>query len=274
MKESHSAFVGEIPQNYEKYLGPLIFKEYAEDLANRITAPSGGAVLETAAGTGMATRQLRDSIPDNVRIVVTDLNADMLDVAKTKFGNHENIEFQTANALELPFEESTFDAVACQFSVMFFPNKLVALQESARVLKPGGKFYFNIWDSFEHNHFIRTVSREIAACLPKNPPDFFNTPYGYFDIDVVKKLLFEAGFSDIEISVLPRTSTAEEARQVALGYVLGTPVRLQIEKNDPESLHRIVDQVEQAIGEEFGYKSASAKMQAIVFTAHLPVEGK
>ena len=82
MKESHSAFVGEIPQNYERYLGPLIFKEYAEDLANRITTPSGGAVLETAAGTGMATRQLRDSIPDNVRIVVTDLNADMLNIAK------------------------------------------------------------------------------------------------------------------------------------------------------------------------------------------------
>ena len=87
MKESHSAFVGEIPQNYEKYLGPLIFREYAEDLANRISAPSGGVVLETAAGTGMATRQLRDLIPNNVRIVATDLNADMLNVAKSKFEN-------------------------------------------------------------------------------------------------------------------------------------------------------------------------------------------
>lgn len=271
MTESHSAFVGEIPQNYEKYLGPLIFKEYAEDLANRITVPSGGVVLETAAGTGMATRQLRDSIPGNVRIVVTDLNADMLDVAKGKFGSDENIEFQTANALELPFEDSTFDAVACQFSVMFFPEKLVALQETARVLKPGGRFYFNIWDSFEHNHFVRTVNKKISECLPDNPPDFFNVPYGYFDIDVIKNLLFEAGFADIEISVLPRTSTADEARQVALGYVLGTPVRLQIEKSDPESLYRIVDQVEQAIGEEFGYKSVSAKMQAVVFAAYMPV---
>jgi len=272
MKDSHSAFVGEIPQNYEKYLGPLIFKEYAEDLANRITAPSGGIVLEIAAGTGMATRQLRDSIPDSVRIVVTDLNSDMLNVAKKKFGSDDNIEFQTANALELPFEDSTFDAVACQFSVMFFPDKLVALQECARVLKPGGKFYFNIWDSFEHNHFIRTVNREITACLPKNPPDFFNTPYGYFDIDLVKNILFEAGFSDIDISVLPRTSTAEEARQVALGYVLGTPVRLEIEKYAPESLHSIVDRVERAVGKEFGFNPSSAKMQAVVFTAHLPVE--
>ena len=73
---------------------------------------------------------------------------------------------------------------------------------------------------------------------------------------------------------MPRTSIADEARQVALGYVLGTPVRLHIEKYDPESLQGIVDHVEQAVGEEFGFKSASAKMQAIVFSAHLPVEGK
>ena len=49
MAESHSAFIGEIPRNYEKYLGPLIFSEYAEDLANRITVPTGGMLLETAA---------------------------------------------------------------------------------------------------------------------------------------------------------------------------------------------------------------------------------
>lgn len=94
MVDSHLAFIGEIPRNYEKYLSPLIFREYAEDLAKRISVPSGGAVLETAAGTGMAIRQLRDELPEDVRIVVTDLNEEMLDVAKGKFESNENIEFQ------------------------------------------------------------------------------------------------------------------------------------------------------------------------------------
>lgn len=268
MTESHSAFIGEIPLNYEKYLGPLIFSEYAKDLASRIAVPTGGVVLEVAAGTGMATRQLRDSISADIRIVATDLNADMLEVAKGKFEGDENIEFQTANALEFPFDDATFDAVACQFSVMFFPDKLVSLQESARVLKPGGKFYFNIWDSLKHNHLIQTVNKTITEYLPDNPPDFFNVPYGYYEIDVIKQLLFEAGFADIEISVLPGISAAYEARDVAMGYVMGTPVRLQIEQRDPESLSKIVDAVEHAVGEEFGYKSIKAKMQAIVFTAH------
>jgi len=82
--------------------------------------------------------------------------------------------------------------------------------------------------------------------------------------------LFEAGFGDIEISVLPRTSTADEARHVAVGYILGTPDRLQIEQRAPESISQIVDAVEKAIGEEFGYTSVRAKMQAIVFQAHYP----
>lgn len=85
MADSHSAFTGEIPKNYEKYLGPLIFSEYAEDLAKRISIPSGGVLLETAAGTGMATRCLRDAINRDVHIVATDLNEDMLAVNRGKF---------------------------------------------------------------------------------------------------------------------------------------------------------------------------------------------
>jgi len=270
MTEGHSAFVGAIPANYERYLGPLIFDDYAKDLANRIAVRNDGLVLETAAGTGLATRRIRDAIHPNIRIVATDLNADMLELAKTKFESQENIEFQTANAQELPFKDSVFDAVICQFSLMFFPDKLAALKEAARVLKPAGEFYFNIWDSFEHNEFVRTTHNEIAASFPENPPDFFSTPYGYFEIDTVKNLLGMAGFGEIEISVLPRLSSAKEARHVAMGYVLGTPVRLQIVERAPDSLVQVVDRVERAIGEKFGYGPATARMQAIAFTARLP----
>ena len=267
MTDNNSAFIGDIPENYEKYLGPLIFREYAEDLASRVAIQAGGVLLEIAAGTGMATRQLRDAIDPDARIVVTDLNEDMLNVARTKFDKDENIEFQTADALNLPFEDASFDAVVCQFSVMFFPDKLLALQEAARVLKPGGLFYFNIWDSFEHNHLVRTVNKTVTECLPDNPPTFFQVPYGYHDIDVVKDLLFEAGFGAIDISVLPRSSSATEARHVALGYVMGNPTCSHIQQTAPESLNDIVDTVEKAIGKEFGFTAISAKMQAIVFQA-------
>lgn len=268
MAESHTAFVGSIPENYERYLGPLIFEVYAEDLAKRLLVPSGGVVLETAAGTGIATRYLRDRLSLDVHIVATDLNEDMLNVAQSKLGGKANIAFQLANAMQLPFDDGSFDAVVCQFSLMFFPDKLAAMREVVRVLKPGGAFLFNVWDSYEHNHLIRTVNATIAACFPDDPPTFFDVPYGYYQLDDIKTCLGEAGFGEIEIAVLPRASTCEEARHVALAYVLGTPVRGQIEKRRPESLPEIVDTVEHTIGKVYGYASINAKMQAIVFKAH------
>ena len=190
MTNSAPTFSGEIPRNYDKYLGPLIFKAYAEDMANRISLPSAGRLLELAAGTGMATRELRDAIPRDTHIVVTDISGEMLEVARGKFQGEENIEFQTADAVQLPFDDSSFDAIACQFSLMFFPDKLASLKEAARVLKPGGSFLFNIWDSLEHNHLARTVDKTVRDYMSPNPPDFFNVPYGYFSIDVVKQSLF------------------------------------------------------------------------------------
>lgn len=271
MSNDHSAFVGKIPVNYEKYLGPLIFDVYAEDLASRISIPDKGVLLETAAGTGLATRKIRNQVSSSIKIVATDLNADMLQLAEGKFDASENIEFQTANAENLPFDDSFFDGVACQFSIMFFPDKLAALKEAARVLKPGGSFYFNIWDSFEHNELVKATHETLSSFFTEESPDFFTTPYGYFEIDKVKELLGTAGFSDIEIAVLPRRSSASQARDVALGYILGTPARLQIEKIAPDSLNDVVDRVEQAIIKKFGAGLLSAKMQAIAFTAHVSV---
>ncbi len=146
MADTYAAFVGSIPENYDRYLGPLIFEEYAVDLANCVAAVlgTGSRVLETAAGTGIATRALRDALAPQVRVVATDLNEPMLEYAKAKFAAGENIEFQLANAMSLPFPDASFDAVVCQFSFMFFPDKLEALREVMRVLKPGGLFLFSV----------------------------------------------------------------------------------------------------------------------------------
>jgi len=268
MSSSDSKFTGKIPKYYEEYLGPLIFKEYAADLANRVIVPSNGLVLEIAAGTGMATRKLRDTVSSDVHIIATDITHDMLDIAKKKFDDKDNIDFQLANAIDLPFEDSKFDVLVCQFSLMFFPNKIEALKEARRVLKPGGTFIFNVWDSFEYNDFVRIVNQTVVNCLPFDSPIFFSVPFGFFSIDVIKELVYEAGFNELEIVVLPKISSANKARDVASGFVLGTPVRVQIEESAEESLERIVDIVEHAIGKEFGYNTIEANIQAIVFTAH------
>jgi ubiquinone/menaquinone biosynthesis C-methylase UbiE len=84
-------------------------------------------------------------LPEAVSIVATDLNQAMLDQASV-VGTKRAVEWRQADAtMQRPFREGTFDAVLCQFGVMFFPEKSKAFSEARRVLRPGGVFIFNVW---------------------------------------------------------------------------------------------------------------------------------
>src|SRR5512144_2226001 len=131
------AFSGSIPELYEDYLVPLIFEPYASDLADRVASVAPRRVLEIAAGTGVVTRHLARTLPAAATIVATDLNPPMLDMA-AKRGVARAVEWRQADAMKLPFEDATFDAVVCQFAVMFFPDRAAAFAEARRVLRPGG----------------------------------------------------------------------------------------------------------------------------------------
>ena len=123
MKDDATGFVGNTPRGYDHDMGPMIFVDYAVDIAGRVAACSPVRVLETAAGTGIVTRRLRDRLPASVSLTATDLNPPMLEIARVKFRPGEDVEFKPADAMELPFADGSFDAVVCQFGVMFYPDK-------------------------------------------------------------------------------------------------------------------------------------------------------
>ena len=123
MSDDATGFVGGIPENYDCGLGPIIFTDYDEHTARLVAGYAPSRVLETGAGTGIVTRRLRDLLPATTRLIATDLNPPMLDVARKKFRPDEPIEVQHADATALPFADVSFDAVVCQFSAQFFPDK-------------------------------------------------------------------------------------------------------------------------------------------------------
>ena len=267
MSATDAAFAGSIPALYEQYLGSLLFQPYAEVMASRLNDLTQGRVLETAAGTGIVTRALAKALPRDVEIVATDLNQAMLDLASGKL-QAPNVRWQQADAQALPFDDASFDAVVCQFGVMFFPDKQAGFREALRVLKPGGRFLFNVWDSLDRNEVSRIVSEAAGKAFPNDPPRFVErVPFGYFDPDRIRGEVQQAGFENVEIDVVEKVTTAPSAREPATGLCQGSPLRAEIEARGPDRLDEVTAQVADALAARFGAGPVENRMSALVVTA-------
>src|SRR5258706_11767808 len=258
-------FSGSIAELYEKYLVPLIFEPYATDLANRLVSRSPASVLEIAAGTGVVTRALASALPESTSIVATDLNQPMLDQA-AKVGTKRPVQWRRADAMQLPFPDAAFAAVACQFGVMFFPDKAKALSEARRVLTRGGVFIFNAWDRIEENEFADFVTPALASVFPQDPPRFMaRTPHGYNDRAAIERDLRSGGFyAAPKIDTGAKRSPAASARDPAIAYCQGTPLRSEIEARDASPLGEATDRAATAIPPRFGAGPVDGKIQAHV----------
>jgi ubiquinone/menaquinone biosynthesis C-methylase UbiE len=266
MGATDAAFAGSIPAIYEQYLGSLLFEPFAEDMAARLHDVAQGRILETAAGTGIVTRALVKALPPGVEIVATDLNQAMLDLAAQRL-QAPNVTLQQADAQNLPFEDTSFDAIICQFGVMFFPDKLTAYREALRVLKPGGRFVFNVWNSLDHNEVSRIVSDTAGKFFPDDPPRFIErVPFGYFDPDRILGEVQQAGFENVDIEVVEKV-THPSPREPAMGLCQGTPLRAEIEARAPERLEDITAKVAEALTARFGASAVENRMSALVVTA-------
>ena len=264
---SDTVFAGGIPDLYERLMVPLIFAPYATDLAALLPSRNPGAVLEVAAGTGVATRAMALQLPTTTRIVATDLNQPMLDKAAS-IGTARRVEWRVCDAMHLPFESGSFDAVVCQFGAMFFPDKPRAVAEARRVLRPGGMLALAVWDRIEENDFACVVTAALATIFPHDPPRFMaRTPHGYHDPAVIARDVASAGFEATPaIVTVAHRSRAATADMAALAYCQGTPLRNEIEARDASRLAEATEVAARAIARAFGPTDVDGKIQAHVVT--------
>ncbi|MCX5570882.1 MULTISPECIES: class I SAM-dependent methyltransferase [Kaistia] len=270
MGSDSARFVGDIPEHYDSGLGPVLFADYAEDVARRVAALNPALVLEIAAGTGILSRRLRDYLPASVRLTVTDLNAPMLERAQSKFQPGEQADFQTADAMVLPFRDNSFDAVVCQFGMMFFPDKGRCDREVFRVLEPGGTYLFSTWGSHADNPCGRIAHEVISRFFPADPPQFYHIPYSCSDPLPIRASLAEAGFVDIGTDFVTRRGAIPDARVFADGLVYGNPTIAEVRARggvDPEAL---VDAIATELRREFGPDPGRMPMRILVFQARKP----
>lgn len=226
MAVGDAAFVGSIPEIYEQLLVPLVFVEPARSMAAAIAALDPQDILETAAGTGVLTRALVEAT--TATITATDLNDPMLAVA-AGLCSSERVAWQVADALDLGFPDDSFDVVACQFGVMFFPDKPRGYAEARRVLRPGGTFFFNAWNRIEANPAWHLISDALNEACPEEPLPFLRrAPFGYFDPDAIRRDLQAGGYDEINIQTIAAVSHST-VDETARAVCQGTPLQLAIE---------------------------------------------
>ncbi|RPI19751.1 MAG: methyltransferase domain-containing protein [Ignavibacteriae bacterium] len=264
MDSQYTSFTGSVPENYDKYLGPFLFDYFAGILTERLSQIKPSKILDIACGTGIVTKKIEEALPKS-HIIGLDLNPDMIEFGKKKLKN-SSIEWKVSNAINLPFDNDTFDAVVCQFGVMFFPDKAAAFIEARRVLKPNGTFIFNTWDSLEINELFLTSDRVIGRIFTDNPPDFYKVPFSFYDTKEIEKLLNEAGFRDIKLEYVKTKAENESVKALAIGLVEGNPIYGQITERDASKVPVVKSEIEKEVSSKFGDNPVKADLSAIMCT--------
>jgi len=256
-----------IAEVYQRLLVPMIFEEPAEHLARVVAAIAPSDVLETAAGTGVLTRALARSCPE-ARLTATDLSESMLDTARAQDAG--DVRWRQADALDLPYEDESFDVVVCQFGVMFLPDRARGLREARRVLRPGGTLAYTAWDRIETSEVPWVIHSALVTATPHEPLDFMSRlPHGYFHVPHLRDDLEEAGMPDATIRSLDGTSRTTAA-EAAVAFCQGTPLRLAIEHHSTLDLDEATRIAEEALRRHFGPDPIEAPTRWIEVVARRP----
>jgi SAM-dependent methyltransferase len=268
-EEATGAFKKTYAELYDRYLVPMMFAPYARVLAERARTFAPRSVLETAAGTGILTQELTQTLPSSVPITATDLNLPMIERAATR-PSRANVTWRQADALNLPFPDDSFSLVICQFGVMFFLDKQASFREAWRVLEQGGGFLFAVWDDWNDmvNAPLAIAAEIVGVLLGCHPSSLVSPPYHHEN--TIRAHLGAAGFQSTDIQRITRPATAASAREGAVATVHGSLIRTAIESAAPGRLDEATDAVERAFRAKFGDGPLAGAVNALIVATEKP----
>lgn len=263
-----ATFSGSVPKTYHNFLGPMIFADYAKDMARRLQLRPGQRVLELACGTGIVTKEIVAKLPPDGTLLATDLAEGMLNVAREQVAGDPRVTYQAMDACELTYSEGAFDAIACQYGLMFFPDKVKAMSHARRVLAPGGHYVFNVWDSLDHNPIPRAVHQTLAGLFPENPVPFLaKMPFGWSDRAEIERVVRAGGFENCEIETVGFPTTSPTAHDAARAWCEGTPILAALGERGVTDPAPVREAVAKVLAQKFGEKPVASTMRAMVVTA-------
>ena len=230
-------------------------QESLELLLDRLRLAGGEHVLEIGCGTAAVTLPLARAVGERGRVIAVDISEPMLEVARQHVAEAglRNVTLLLGDAQVHTFEPAAFDIATSRMGVMFFAEPVTAFRNIRGALKPGGRLVFVCWAPLaENRHWL--ISYEIAVRLigpPETAPETEVGPLAFGNPDHVRRILAEAGFSDISVERAHPTiiggNAEEEARQAMM---MGPTARLIETKKPSEAVRqKIADEVAAAFAE-------------------------
>ena len=192
---------------------------YAPAVLKAVGASLGSAVLDLATGTGDAALIAGRNVQALGTVIGVDISVPMLRIAQSKC-LAPNVRFIAADAMMLPFRDSVFDAVICQFGLMFFPDRCAALTEIRRLLRPGGRVALTVWGPPDRAPFAGIMARALGEELPTARAELL-LPFALANPMELHRLLELAGFRDNRVDQETRLAHFESVADFLEPYEQG-----------------------------------------------------
>ena len=192
---------------------------YAPAVLDAAGVSVGSVVLDLATGTGDAALLASARVQIGGTAIGVDISVPMLQIARSK-SNASNVGFLAADAMALPFCDRAFDAVICQFGLMFFPDRQAALGEMRRLLRPGGRIALTVWGQPEWAPFAGIMARALGDQVPALREELL-LPFALANSTELLLLLQSAGFRDSQVNRESRSALFDSALDFLAPYEQG-----------------------------------------------------
>lgn len=218
--------VPSVPKAYEEFLRPRLFEPWAKLLLDEVALRAGESVLDIATGPGTVACLAAMRVGPEGRVLAIDIAQPMLDIAKAKAlsPGSAKVDYQLSPATPLPSPSAAFDVVLCQQGLQFFPDRIAALREMRRVLKPGGRVGIAVWVEIERNPLYAAYHTALRPIVPAQLADVITVPFSWPSGSALKSAAEEAGFCDIHLLTRSLPMVLEAGVEQAVQTFAATPV--------------------------------------------------
>jgi ubiquinone/menaquinone biosynthesis C-methylase UbiE len=190
-----------VPKAYDDYLAPRLSEPWSQRLLDEVKLESGELVLDVATGDGTLARLAASKIGSDGHVFAIDLSKPMLDLARARPAPEPaaRISYLQSPAAPLPGSSEIFDAVFCQQGLQFFPDRLAALREMRRILKPEGRVAIAVWAPLERNQVFAAYHSALRTMVPEELASLMAAPFSWPDGAELKCAVEEAGFREVRL---------------------------------------------------------------------------